>query len=271
MNGFRFILTTLVAVGLVGCTLQLQVVDPTTVGNSTPESDQSGTGIPSTPFPSRVAPTAAPPTNTPNFGDQGTRIEMAPGGTFASVDGRVSEHGEVSYLVGARANQFMVATLTSTDSSLFLAIQSPLGKILVSPAEQKNSWKGALPEDGDYQVVVFSASGAGDYSLGITIPVILQFKPGGDSQSLDGQISANSTNSYLVRALAGQTITAAIISPGKDIALVISGLQDGRVYAISPSDNPSATVKLPATQNYLVQCVSNGSSSENYQLDIQIK
>jgi hypothetical protein len=83
-------------------------------------------------------------------------------------------------------------------------------------------------------------------------------------------VAANTTNTYIFRALANQTITATVSSTGQPAWVGVYGLGDGKpVVAVTPGVT-SITGKLPANQDYILHVVSNGQTS-NFSLVLTIK
>lgn len=204
-------------------------------------------------------------------GQSGNRVQMETGATSATVAGRVETVGRVDYLVRAGAGQFMIAMLELANQDLHLEIQAPDGKWLVNSANQQTFWQGTLPDDGDYRVSVLSSGSAATFSLGITIPVRVNFAAGAVSAALDGQIGANQINTYLLRALKGQAMTVVIDAPNRDVFLTIYGLEDGQPLICSSMGSTQATVDLPASQDYVINLVSSGEQAERYQVTFTVR
>lgn len=202
---------------------------------------------------------------------EAARVSMKTGRTAVSVDGHVVKNGMTSYLIGALANQYMMVNINSSDRQVYLEIQAPDGTFLASADDKLESWEGTLPENGDYVLTIFTPGSASDFTYTVTIPVRIKFKSGAISASQDGTIGANDTNSYLLRALKGQTMTVTIDSDNSDVVLNIYGLQDGKTYVKASLGESTATFKLPSTQDYVIQCVSNGSSTENYTITFKVQ
>jgi hypothetical protein len=226
--------------------------------------------ITATPLPS--LPTPAPGATSivaPVTG--GARISFPAGGTAADAQGSVSSGDKTTYLVGASAGQFMIVSLSSANHALYLNIQAPDGSVLVSSASQMVFWQGNLPQDGDYAISVVSTSGSGTFDLSITIPVRVQFAEGAISATLDGELTAKGINTYMLYALANQTMTVTITAPDNDIYLTIYGLQDGTPYVRSALGQTHFSFKLPRTQDYVIEAVSTDVSSQNYTIQFVVK
>jgi hypothetical protein len=157
----------------------------------------------------------------------------------------------------------MMVNLASASQTISLEIKAPGGTVLAAASENRSYWQGTLPSSGDYRVSVVSSSGTANFSMSITIPARVTFDQGAISAVLDGKISSHLNNTYLLRALKGQTMTVTVTSPGKDIFLTIYGLQDGNPYVRSVSGQTQATIKLPSTQDYVIELVPS-VNAESY-------
>ncbi len=203
-------------------------------------------------------------------GSNSNRISMQEGATSASVDGFVGNNGSVSYLVGARAGQYMMVMLNTANKPLTIQISLPNGSLL-GIASSTDEWQGTLPVDGDYLLTVVNGGVATGFNFNVTIPVRVRFQAGATSAAENGQIGAQQINTYLLTALEGQTMTVTVQSDKKDVFLTIYGLQDGQPYVRSALAQATFTFKLPLTQDYVIQLVSTGNSSETYTVKFTIK
>ena len=222
-----------------------------------------------------VSPTRNPQAPTPTTRVQPTsipieRLNMAAGRTAAYASGSLAQDGRADFLVGALSGQFMMVMVSSNNAALVLQVQSPDGKLLTSFSDMLNYWQGALPLSGDYIVSVVAGGSAGDFELSVTIPARIVFEPGAISASVLGTVGPRGITTYLLKALAGQTMTVTVTSPDKDVFLTIYGLQDGQPYIRSASGAATATINLPVTQDYVIQCVSGGDAAEEIKVDFEV-
>jgi hypothetical protein len=201
----------------------------------------------------------------------GARLSMAPGRTAVQKDGQVAKNSRTTYLVRAGANNYMMVAINAPNKPLALEIQAPNGSMLVKASDQKNTWQGNLPADGDYLVSIVNGGDATDFNVSVTIPARVTFARGATSAKVDGLAGGKETNSYLLRAQKGQQMTVEITSKNGDIFVAIYGLQDGQPYVPSQPGQTTATIDLPATQDYVIQAVNTGDSEEKYTLGITVK
>jgi len=210
---------------------------------------------------------ASNPQTTP----QATSLGMAAGATSVSAGGSLSQNGRASYRVQAASGQYMMLGLSSNSSDLYLDVKAPDGSSLLSASQKKTSWQGSLPASGAYVVSAVANGAGGNFSLNVTIPERVTFQQGATKASLKGQVGAQDINTYLLRALKGQNMSVTVKAPGDDIYLTIYGLDDGQPYVRSMMAQTSYSFDLPSTQDYVIQLVSNHSSSETYSVDFVVK
>ncbi len=246
-----------------------QFVLPPTQPPSPSATTAPATATPSATLTPQPATATLPPasTNTP----AAVVLAMKAGQTEVTAADSLDQNHQPDYLIAAKAGQFMMVSISSTDPSMALQILAPDGSPMIKFSDQKTSWQGLLPLDGNYKVSLASKDGTGSYNLDVVIPVQVKFAAGATSASLDGSVNAHSIISYMIRALQGQTLTVNVDAPGKDVFLTIYGLQDGQPYMRSEMGSSSASIELPTTQDYVVQCVSMGDSDENFKIMFQAK
>jgi hypothetical protein len=98
------------------------------------------------------------------------RIQFAQGAYSGSVWGRGSAAQTISYVLWARANQTMTATLTSSSGTVYLAIRGfSGGQSLVSSSEAKTTWTGTLPQSQEYIIDAVQGGTWVDFTLTVKI------------------------------------------------------------------------------------------------------
>ncbi|HEY9676011.1 MAG TPA: hypothetical protein V6D11_31500 [Waterburya sp.] len=94
------------------------------------------------------------------------RLQFKPGAVGTVVAGRIGRGNRDIYLLRARENQTMILELTSFEQNVVFDVQAPSGEYL---KEEASSFRGELPQTGDYSVIVSSSKGYGSYRLEVTI------------------------------------------------------------------------------------------------------
>lgn len=247
---------------------------PTSSGLPTPAATPSLPTQAPTTLPTQSRPTSMPATQvaptSPVTGSTGERISMSTGSTVAYVPGDLAAGKSITYLAGALAGQYMMLDLTSATNNAYISLVSPDGSILLPASEKKSHWQGALPSNGDYEITVYTPS-ATRYTVQLTIPVRVKFAAGATTATVNGLVGARSATTYLLRAQQGQTMTVTINAPNNDIFLTIYGLEDGTPYVKSAMEQSSSSIKLPSTQDYVIEGVSTGDTSEEFTVTFVVK
>ena len=99
------------------------------------------------------------------------RIQFAPGKSAATAQNSVIRGDQDVYLLGARKGQTMTLSITSLENNAVFEVLTPpdaQGKRR-SLKQEVTTWKGVLPANGDYLVVVAGTRGNATYKLQVTI------------------------------------------------------------------------------------------------------
>jgi hypothetical protein len=211
------------------------------------------------PTPARTpAPTPAPTPVT-----DVSRIQFAAGATSTNIEGHIAAGDIDRYVLRASQGQWMQVSVYAPKGDLALEIYGISdGQPLVRSHLKQSSWAGVLPATQDYGISVVSFGGAAPYTLQVIIPERISFAPGAISATASGNLAAHQTHDYLLRAMAGQTMTVTITSPRGDVLLEIYGISDGQPLVRVPMGVSKWTGKLPGTQDYAIKAVSVGSATE---------
>jgi hypothetical protein len=234
----------------------------------------------STPRPA-VSPTVAPPAGP-------TRIQFARGAVSAQVSGHLPPGGSHTYVLRALGGQTMMARLlppSSGDPKAILVIYAADGSVLISDHALATQWEGVLPSTQDYFIDVrCNPNTPHDYTLEVIIPPLatptpesglptrIQFAPGAISAHVTGHLDPSQMRTFVVRALAGQTMRAQLLPPPSGeptVILTIHGA-DGSVLI---SDHALATEwegVLPITQDYFIDVRANPSTPVDFTLEVTI-
>lgn len=99
------------------------------------------------------------------------RIKFARGKSSTVISSAVVRGDVDTYTVGAKSGQRMTVKITSVEKNAVFQIQTPSG-IYVAGADEGDdamSWSGALPETGDYRIIVGGTRGNATYKLTVGI------------------------------------------------------------------------------------------------------
>jgi hypothetical protein len=144
------------------------------------------------------------------------------------------------------------------------------GQPYLRSAAGASEWQGALSVTQDYSIKVVSVGAATPYTLLVTIPARITFKPGAISATVEGKLAANQQNEYVLRAQKGQKMTVTIQSPRNDVLLEIHGFVDGQPLVRVPMGATTWTGILPDTQDYSIKAVLMGGPA-SYKMEITVK
>jgi hypothetical protein len=236
-------------------------------GSLTPVANDANTGALM-----QNACTTGVPAPTPTPVPTWTRLSFAAGATSGGASGSLAAGAAREFRVRAGANQIMFVDVTAPNNDVFVEVFGVTGgQALVRLAERRAHWQGTLPSSQDYLVrVVSTGAAASNFALKVTIPRRISFAAGATGATLPGTVAAGTQNTYLVRALAGQTLTATITSSGQPVWVGVYGLGDSKAVAAVTPGITSVSGKLPATQDYLIHAVPSGATA-GYTLVVTIK
>ncbi|MBK8046735.1 MAG: hypothetical protein IPK16_06195 [Anaerolineales bacterium] len=192
------------------------------------------------------------------------RIQFAPGSLSTNVNGSITSSAPKAYVLRASAGQEMAISTSYVNAPYQVPISSATGTILGS-ASAGGRWPGTLPATGEYYLNISAVPGAGGariyYQVMITITGSvgpqppqpqaqrINFAAGAVSATVNGSLASTGINRWVLRALAGQTMTIQTTSTGPFL-LTLSGA-DG-VNLGSANANQTFSAYLPSTQDYYI-------------------
>ena len=222
------------------------------------------TAVTQTPESATDTPGPAPSPTTP-------AIELAPGATYGEVAGTLEADESRSFLVSALGAQPLIVRLSSPHEDVVLGIAGPPDRPpLLDPVARQTAWEGLLPSTDTYTLTAVATGGAADFRLSVELPQRIVFAPGATSYVVTSTVPISQPVAYVLRALAGQTLTATITSPGGPVYLGIDGLQDGQPLVRSALELSQTTVSLPASQDYILRAIPGGPAPTTFTLTITI-
>ena len=243
---------------------------PTSAPTDTPVIASTPTIVPPTPEP----PTAVPPTSAPAPTPipRAIRINFATGATAGVVSGEM-QPGEVqNFLVDASAGQpLMVLTGSYNNDVTFSVTGVKDGKTLLDASQKLTSWQTMLTETQDYLIRVYAGASTENFTLNVITPARIDFAPGAVSVTETGTTPGGLVVSYILRASANQQMDITLDAPNMSALLSVYGYQDGQPYLRSAIGSQTFNMKLPTTQDYVIQVVPNAGQVVNYSLNIVVK
>ncbi len=306
MKGYIFVaLAFAVGALVVGCNslptaptpivptlILLSTSTPIVVATAEPATTPTITAIPATPVATAVATSAAPvptvqaptasvPTAPLAPSANVKRITFAPGATSASVQGSLGPNGIDQYVLRALAEQTLLVTLSSS-SQVLLSVNGANGDVYKSSGAGGSSWSGTLRTTQDYILTINTPTGApAAYTLlvaappltpstptGQDVPQRIQFASGAVSATVSGSTATPGRDRFVLRAQAGQTLTASV-TPSGSVILIIYGA-DGNVMISDHAGASTWSGTLPTTQDYFIDTRSVGSAVVPFNLTVTI-
>ena len=243
---------------------------PTSTPTDTPVIVPTATAVPPTPEPPTAVPPTSAPAPTPISG--AVRIDFAAGATAGVVSGEL-QPGEVqNFLVGASAGQPLLVSTGSYNNDVTFSVTGVKdGKTLLDASQKLTSWETMLTETQDYLIRVYAGASAENFTLNVTTPARIDFAPGAVSATETGTTPGGLVVSYILRASANQQMDITLDAPNMSALLSVYGYQDGQPYLRTAVDSQTFNMKLPATQDYVIQVVPHAGQVVNYSLNITVK
>jgi hypothetical protein len=202
------------------------------------------------------------------------RLSVPAGGTSVSVTEIVDPYGRDAYLVRALAGQTMYVSVDSPDAiANFSIVGVSDGQPLKRLENEDRIWQGTLPATQDYRITVANPRGVRvQYTLYVSFsplqgnaptatpqpsgpPQRIAFPAGGTTATVAG----NAPQSYVLRALAGQTMTVQLYADG-NATFSVAG-SDGTVLKSSGVGADSWSGDLPSNQDYTITVIPISGST----------
>jgi hypothetical protein len=252
----------------------VEQIVPTTIQTLTPEPSPTITVLTSTPIP----PTEVPPTTTftslppkTSILPAATRINFAPGTTYGTATGNIQAGQTLSYVLKAQLGQPMLASVSSRDNDVTMAIITEDGKTLLPATQGWSNWQGTLPATQDYYFQIIAGASTENFSLWVSIPSRIQFDPGAISATVSGRTVDGYIASYVVAAQGGQTMNIVLVPNPNAAALTVWGFSDGQPYIRAQLGATTFNMQLPSTQDYIIDVVPQAGQQVDFALTVEIK
>lgn len=100
-------------------------------------------------------------------------------------------------------------------------------------------------------------------------PTRIQFQPGSVSATVEGSLAANELDTYVFRALAGQTMTVTVAASRANGLFSIHGA-NGEVLKSAGVGGATWSGQLPETQDYYITISAEGGVATPYALQVTI-
>ena len=197
-----------------------------------------------------------------------TRINFMTGGTSGIVSGTIQPNQSMYYVLNAAQGQPMIAQLDSANHDVTMTIKTAGGTSLLNNGQNLNT---LLPITEDYYVTIFGGASAENFTLTIETPARIKFDPGKTKAVLTGKTAGGLVISYVIFAKQDQYMDVYLNGVGQDGALTIYGFADGQPYVRSVTGATHFSMKLPRTQDYIIDIVPSGGMVVGYTLVVNVQ
>ena len=128
-----------------------------------------------------------------------------------------------------------------------------------------------LTETQDYLIHVYAGASAENFTLNVITPARSTVPLGTVSATEIGTTPGELVVSYILRASINQQMDFTLDAPNMGALLSVYGYQDVQPYLRSAAGSQTFSMKLPATQDYVIQVEPNAGQVANYSLNITVK
>ena len=107
-----------------------------------------------------------------NAQDTEKQLKFKKSESSALVAGSLLKGEEISYIIKAAKDQKMTVTISSTGNNAIFRIKDRSSRYYLDGATELDdavTWKGSLPSEGEYKIIVGGISGNTDYTLHVFI------------------------------------------------------------------------------------------------------
>ncbi len=217
----------------------------------------------------QLAPTATFPVLPPTAVlPAATRINFLTGATTGVVTAPISPGQSQYYVLNAMQGQPMIANVYSQNNDVAMTIKTAGGTTLLKSGQNLAM---LLPITEDYYLTVFGGATTENFTLSVEIPARIKFAVGKTSAILTGQTSGGYNVAYVLFASQDQKMDVNLNGVAGNAALTIYGFSDGQPYLRSVTGSTSFGMKLPSTQDYIIEVVPQAGKIVSYTLVVSVK
>lgn len=198
-----------------------------------------------------------------------TRINFLTGATTGEATGTIQPGETKNYVLAALQGQPMIVMASSFNNDVTMSIKTQGGTTMLNAASKLSNWQGTLPTTEDYYISLYGGAIAENFTLSVDIPARVKFAVGEDSAKVSGKTAGGYNVAYTVFAIKDQKMSVTL--SGTNVALTIYGFSDGQPYVRSVTGATDFDLKLPMTQDYIIEVVPTAGQVVNYTLAIKIK
>ncbi len=226
--------------------------------------------------PTSQPPTAPPPTATATVAalpptpvlPSATRINFLADATTGVVTAPIAPGQSQYYVLNAMQGQPMIAMVDSPNHDVTMSIKTAGGTSLLNGGQNLNM---LLPVTEDYYFTIFGGASTENFTLNVQIPARIKFAVGKTSAILTGKTSGGYVVSYVLFASQNQKMNLNLNGVAGNAALAVYGFSDGQPYLRYVTESTSFSMKLPSTQDYIIQVFPKAGQVVNYTLVVNVQ
>jgi len=229
------------------------------------QAQATPTTIPLSPTPA-ASPTAPLLPPTPVL-PAATRINFLTYATAGVMTGTIQPGQSLYYVLNAAQGQPMIARVDSFKQDVTMTIKTAGGTSLLNAGQNLSA---LLPVSEDYYITVMGGASSENFTLTVEIPFRISFLLGKNNTILEGRTAGGYVVSYVIFAQQGQSMEVDLNGVGKEAALTIYGLSDGQPYIRSVTGATTFSLKLPISQDYIIDVVPNAGQEIGFTLVVTV-
>ncbi len=228
-----------------------------------------------------VVPSATPaPTATPlhpAVKPDAARLDFSKTTMFAGP-GDIQPGDSVQAVFTAESRRkIKIETKIESGTGAALSLWGADGTVLLPETSGITGWEGVIPTVQDYYLSLRNPSQAAiTYSQTVTMPPVtppaatrIQFEPNTTGWYTPGEVLPNQPLRFVLGAMAGQTLNAAITTVPQNGAYLNVWAADGTAFT-NMSPEQEVSIPLPAQQDYYVEIIPVVNQAVQYQLSVNI-
>jgi len=210
------------------------------------------------------------------------RITFPAGGTGVVVTGQIAAYPALDHwVIRVNAGQTLSLQLTATSGLPILIVTGANSAILLSDMAHSAIFSNVVPITQDYYIDVRDTTGTGsNYTMTVNVPPLVQpvpaanaqrisFAPGAVSAVVAGQTGVNGMSHWVIRILAGQTLSAQLTFISGNAIIIVYGA-DGSVLQTDHAGSPSFSGVVPLTEDYFIDVRDASGIGTSYSLTVTI-
>ena len=196
------------------------------------------------------------------------RLTFGEGATSLEAQGTLAANGVYEYVLGLSAGQALQIQ-SNAGTGYGLSVTGPGDVVVPGASTTAPFFRGTVPADGDYVIILAGGASTTSYDLSIVVPVRISFASGANSATETGGLAAHQTIDYVISGNASHQMSVTF-TPAGSARMSIYG-NDGTVQWSGMGEGTSWTGSLPGTQDYFIVFSAGDTPVPSYSLTVSIQ